>query len=105
MIADNRTGTPKHRVIGIVSWGYECALPHIPGYYAPVYPQRTWIEKVMKETNSCPNEDKRRKDSLAACAAQKLVVNLSACYLMFLCLVSKKCYFKPTYSCLVPFIY
>ena len=81
-------GTLVHRVIGLVSFGFECATPFKPGYYASVYPQLEWVKHVIKETNKCANLDSSYKNGLARCSAmnrKKASFNLQICLLFFIC--------------------
>ena len=41
-------------VVGIVSYGYGCATPDVPGYYANVNKQLNWLKQVLsKDTTTC----------------------------------------------------
>ena len=64
-------GTIVYRIIGLVSFGFECAMPLTPGFYAPVYQQLEWVKVVIKHTNQCPNQDSKCKSGLARCSATK----------------------------------
>ena len=85
-----------HQIVGIVSYGFGCATPEKPGYYAPVYPQLAWIREVLKQTNECKNSDKKAKNGLATCSTTTInnkyfFTNLVLLYLMKL--VSSKIVF------------
>jgi trypsin len=47
------SGGPMKRIsdgvlIGVVSWGYECAEPNYPGVYSNVSSVRPWIQSITK---------------------------------------------------------
>ena len=93
---NNTRNETIHQIVAIVSYGFGCATPHIPGYYAPVYPQLEWIREVLKQTNECKNTDKKAKDGLATCSTitiknQIFFTNLVVLYLIHL--VSSKIVF------------
>ena len=64
-------GTVIHRIIGLVSFGFQCAMPLTPGFYAPIFPQLEWVKKVIKNTNQCPNLDSKCESGMARCSATK----------------------------------
>ena len=86
---NNKTGRDIHRVIGVVSFGFECALPKYHGFYAPVYPQLNWIKNVIAKTNTCPNVEKKNvfkavfKDVLSRCSSSCLKTKYLVYYLLF----------------------
>ena len=65
--------TDIHYVVGVVSFGFGCATPATPGFYAHVHPQGTWIKKVLKDgkTDKCPNDIQREQNN-AACTTNFL---------------------------------
>lgn len=40
-----------HYVAGITSWGYDCALPRLPGIYTDVTMYITWIKQKAERLN------------------------------------------------------
>ena len=80
---ENENETSVNRVIGIVSFGFGCGKPNVPGYYAPVHPQIDWIKGVMKNTNKCSNFDKN-KEKLCPCSSNTFHIKLtSILYIIF----------------------
>ena len=39
----------RHAVIGVVSYGYQCAAPDIPGVYARVTARKDWINSIVNK--------------------------------------------------------
>ena len=50
---ENGKGGPA-TLVGIVSWGIECATINWPGYYARVNQVLPWIQTVMSDCRTCP---------------------------------------------------
>lgn len=44
-------------LVGIVSWGYDCADPQFPGVYSRISSQISWIEKTICAEHSSPKPD------------------------------------------------
>ena len=49
--------TRRWVVLGVVSFGYECAMPEKPGYYAKVSRVVPWIRKILRESPACQHEE------------------------------------------------
>ena len=49
--------TRRWVVLGVVSFGYECATPEKPGYYARVSRVVPWIRKILRESPACKHEE------------------------------------------------
>lgn len=47
VIRDSSTG--KARLLGVVSWGYECALQGVPGVYTDLKYHESWIREQMQK--------------------------------------------------------
>lgn len=42
---------PPQYIAGITSWGYDCALPRLPGIYTDVTMYITWIKQKAERLN------------------------------------------------------
>ena len=82
--------TNIHRLMGLVSFGFNCALPDSPGYYAPVYTQLEWIRHIIQNTITCPNID---QNVLGKCSSSKMKTNFVTYVwsIVFLLLVLNSC--------------
>ena len=49
--------TKRWVVLGVVSFGYECATPEKPGYYARVSRVVPWIRSILGESPPCQHEE------------------------------------------------
>ena len=48
------TPTQHYSLIGVVSWGYDCARPNYPGVYARTSTVLDWIESNISGSGTCP---------------------------------------------------
>ena len=82
---ENGNDTNIHRLMALVSFGFDCAHRGSPGYYAPVYTQLEWVRHIMQNTIRCPNID---QNSLGKCSSSRMKTNLVTNVLSIVFLVS-----------------
>ena len=87
---ENGNDTNIHRLMALVSFGFDCAHRGSPGYYAPVYTQLEWIRHIMQNTITCPNID---QNGLGKCSSSRMKINFVMYVLSigFLLLVLNSC--------------
>ena len=84
---ENGNGTNIHRVIAIVSFGFDCAHVGSPGYYAPVYSQLEWIRHIIQNTITCSNID---LNALGKCSSSRMKTSF-VLSIVFLLVVLNSC--------------
>ena len=47
----------RYAVIGVVSYGFRCAEPNIPGVYARVTERQDWIKSIVAGTQGAETFD------------------------------------------------
>ena len=47
----------RYAVIGVVSYGYKCAEPNVPGVYARVTARKDWIKTIVSGADGAVTSD------------------------------------------------
>ena len=82
---ENGNDTNIHRLMALVSFGFDCAHRGSPGYYAPVYTQLKWVRHIMQNTITCPNIN---QNALGKCSSSRMKTNVVTNVLSIVFLVS-----------------